>query len=92
MKNEVIGKIIKVTDLGLSCPTRVAVEYEVDGITYTIKESLKLNCETIKWSKIPIGVRKWPKIGPVKVGQEVVVEYENPKKGHIKGNDGWIIG
>lgn len=72
-------------------PIVATIEYEVDGVKYTIKESLKLKNEAIKIGFIPIGQRQIPKVKCQK-GDTVIVVYDSkkPQKAHLKGNDGVI--
>ena len=72
--------------------TVVTATYIVDGETYCIKERLKYKIEPIKIGFLPIGQRSEPKVKCCNVGDEVTILYDinNPKKGHIKGNDGII--
>ena len=86
---ETNGTVIELKLKGIDSPAVVVVEYEVDGKTYTIKETLKLKSETIKLGFLPIGQRKVPKVKCEK-GEQVIVIYDEkkPQKGHIKGNDG----
>ena len=85
----VLGKVIDLKLRGNKCPTIVIVEYEVAGNKYIIKETVKFKSEIIKLGIFPIGQKKIPKVS-FKKGETVIVEYneKDPKKGHIKGNDG----
>lgn len=69
----------------------ITVEYEVEGMKYTVEETLRLKNEVIKFGFIPIGHKQIPKVKCEK-GKTVIIEYEeqSPEKGHIKGNDGII--
>lgn len=91
MKKEVNGIVIDIKSKGLECPTIAIVEYEVEGVKHTIEETLKLKNEFIKLGFLPIGQRQVPKVKCKKGGKVVVIyDEKNPKKGHIKGNDGII--
>lgn len=91
MKKEINGVVVDLKIKGTDSPTVVTVEYEVEGVKYTIKETLKLKNEVIKLGFLPIGQRQVPKVKCEK-GKTVIIEYEErtPEKGHIKGNDGII--
>lgn len=88
---EVDGTVVDTKRKGLDFPTVITVEYEVEGMKYTVKETLKLKNEVIKFGFIPIGHRQIPKVKCEK-GKIVTIEYDekSPEKGHIKGNDGII--
>ena len=91
MKKEVNGIVIDLKIKATVDPIVVTVEYEVEGVKYTIKETLKLKNEVIKLGFLPIGQRQVPKVKCKKGGTVVVIyDEKNPKKGHIKGNDGII--
>lgn len=70
----------------------VYVVYTVDGESYIVSETLKQRTEAIKLWKIPIGQRKFNKIGPAGIGTELIIKYHpsKPNKAIIKGNDGCI--
>ena len=74
---------------GLDFPTIITVEYKVNGVKYTLKESLKYKKQLIKLGFLPIGQKLIPKV-KCKIGDSILVEYnrEKPEEGHIKGNDG----
>ncbi|MGN1268389.1 MAG: hypothetical protein ACI4U0_02665 [Candidatus Aphodocola sp.] len=88
---ETKGIVLNVKSKGLDNPTIATVEFKVKKETYQIKETIKLINKTIKFLFIPIGQKKVPVINLTK-GQEVIVVYDakNPKKAHIKGNDGKV--
>ena len=91
--SETIGTIIQCKYTGEL--VLLTVEYMVDGIRYTLKESVKYKIELIKLGKIPIGQHSIPKVPTTKVGGTLQIIYnpKNPKKSHIKGNDSiltWI--
>lgn len=91
MKKEINGVVVDLKIKGIDSPTVVTVEYEIEGVKYTIKETLKLKSEVIKLGFLPIGQRQVPKVKCEK-GKSVIIEYEEkaPDKGHIKGNGGII--
>ena len=88
---ECLGIVKEIKTRGLDFSTIVMVEYEVDGIKYVLKETLKLKSEAIKLGFLPIGQRQIPKV-KCKIGESIIVLYNksNPEKSHIKGNDGII--
>lgn len=87
-----VGTVVSLKSKGLNSPTIITVEYLVNGISYSIKETMKLKSEPIKLGAIPIGQRKVPIIGKVMIGSSVYVKYDlnNPAKALIEGNDGFI--
>lgn len=91
-RGKTIGKVIFLKSKGLNSPIIITVEYLVNGISYSIKKTMKLKSEPIKLGAIPIGQRKVPIIGKVKIGSRVYVKYDlnNPAKALIAGNDGFI--
>lgn len=91
-QGKTIGKVIFLKSKGLNSPIIITVEYLVNGISYSIKKTMKLKSEPIKLGAIPIGQRKVPIIGKVKIGSSVYVKYDlnNPAKALIEGNDGFI--
>lgn len=48
MKKEINGVVVDLKIKGIDSPTIVTVEYEIEGVKYTIKETLKLKSEVIK--------------------------------------------
>ena len=70
--------------------TVLSVDYQVEGKTYRIKETMKVKGEAIKVGKVPIGQRKKPVLGDIKKGDQVSVQYDttNPRQAIIVGNDG----
>lgn len=86
-----------ITDLrlkGSDGPFVMTVSYSVNGIEYTVKESVKLKSSTIKAGAIPVGQRKTPVIGDIRKGSSVTVKHDpaDPARALIKGNDGFITG
>lgn len=86
---QTVGTIIRVRPGGVDRPTTVYVRYEVGGMTYERRETVKLTSEAIKLGPIPIGQRKHGKI-PSRVGCTVPVAYlpEDPSMAILVGNDG----
>lgn len=74
---------------GLEFPTKITVEYEVEGQKYEITEGLAMEFKTIKLGFLPIGQKKIPKVNS-KVGSIVNVNYnpDEPSEAYIVGNDG----
>ena len=91
-QGKTIGKVIFLKSKGLNSPIIITVEYLVNCISYSIKKTMKLKSEPIKLGAIPIGQRKVPIIGKVRIGSSVYVKYDlnNPTKALIEGNDGFI--
>ena len=91
---ETTGRVVELIDRGVDFPSLLCVAYEVNGIHYEIKESLKLKSEAIKLGLIPIGQIKVPMIDSVEKGAPVTVRYskENPKNAIILENEGVITG
>jgi len=84
------GIVTNKRSLGIEEPTVISVAYEIDGIKYEIKETIKLKNEWIKIGFLPIGQRQRPVMGVVKVGDVVDVSYnpDDPKKAFIINNVG----
>ena len=61
--------------------TAATVEYEVDGKTYQIEETLIYKHRAIKLGFLPIGMISEPLMGPAKKGSKVYISYnpENPQ-------------
>lgn len=64
---------------GENCASIITVEYEVNGIIYQLKDSVKLVTLTIKLGSIPIGLHKVAVLPNAKPGTVVIVCY-NPEK------------
>ncbi len=86
------GKIKKIIDKGMDSSTIIVVEYQVDDENYSVAETLKLKSEVIKLGFLPIGQRKYPAIGSIKIGTIALVNYnpDNPAESFITENEGWI--
>lgn len=71
---------------------RIRVEYQVDGKTYEVIETVKMKSEFIKLGPIPIGQRKAPRLPTTEVGRNAVVCYdpENPRRAYLRDNKGWM--
>lgn len=74
---------------GLQFPSKVIVEYEVEGQKYEITEGLAMESKTVKFGFLTIGQKKMPKINS-KIGSIVDVNYNPnaPSEAYIIGNDG----
>lgn len=86
-----------ITDLSLKGsdgPLVMTVAYQVNGIAYIVKESVKLKSRMIKVGAIPAGQSKTPVIGDIRKGSAVTVKHDpaDPARAIIKGNDGFITG
>lgn len=88
------GIIDRLRVRGSDEPTTAYVSYYVNGIRYQIKETLKMRSETIKIGKIPIGMKKFYRLGNVSEGSQVLVQYDpmNPAKAILSENDGIMTG
>lgn len=86
---ETKGTIIKSLLASTETP-RLTVAYTVAGQDYTITENVTSKSEAIKIGFIPIGQRKVWQVKKINVGEELTIIYDpnNPRKAHIKGNDG----
>lgn len=84
------GIIKDVKSKGLDFPTIITVEYQVDGICYEVKESIKLKSKAIKIGFLPIGQEKTPRMGETRVGYSASVTYnpDNPAESYITYNTG----
>ena len=87
---ETTGTIVKSLLVSILDTPRLTVAYNVNGQDYTITENVTSRSEVIKLGFIPIGQRKILQVKKIKVGEELTIIYDaqNPKKAHIKGNDG----
>ncbi len=86
---ETKGIIIKSLLASTETP-RITVAYTVEGQNYTITENVTSKSEAIKIGFIPIGQRKIWQVKKTNIGEELTIIYDpnNPKKAHIKGNNG----
>ena len=84
------GTISEIRIKNADFATVLFVDYQVEGKTYRVKETMKVKGEAIKVGKIPIGQRKKSVLGDIKKGSRVSVQYDtaNPQKAIIVGNDG----
>jgi hypothetical protein len=91
---EVVGTIVKMDRKSMEMPTMITVEYVVDEVKYTVKESVKLKSKLIKIGFLPIGQVKTPRMGDIVVGGTAAVCYnpEQPEKAYIKENVGSMNG
>ena len=91
---EVVGTIVKMDRKSMEMPTMITVEYVVDEVKYTIKESVKLKSKLIKIGFLPIGQVKTPRMGDIAVGGTATVCYNpgQPEKAYIKENVGIMNG
>lgn len=74
--------------------TLITVQYEVNGVSYEVRESLKRKSQAIKIGFLPIGQRKTPVLPNVAVGSSVCVQYnpEDPAKAFLRDNVGRMNG
>lgn len=84
------GVVTNLKSRGLDSPTVISVEYQVDGKSYIVKESIKLRNETIKIGFLPIGQRGVPRMGDTTVGSAASINYNpsNPTEAYISKNIG----
>lgn len=89
---ETQGVIVEIKSRGIDYPTMLAVQYNVFGKVYEIKEAIKFRSETIKAGPLPVGQKKVPVLGNVGIGNKVTICYDpnDPKSAHIKENTGKI--
>lgn len=87
---QVIGAIVSLRVRGQDFPTEITVQYTVDGIDYSITETIKLKSEKIKLGFIPIGQRRVPRMPETHVGGRALVYYDpaNPEKAFLAENQG----
>ena len=88
----VIGRIKDKKVKGLDFPTIIWVEYQVDGKTYVLKDTIKYKVELIKIGFLPIGQRNYAKMGDTRVGSLARVSYNpyNPSEAFLTDNIGII--
>ena len=82
------GKVVGIKSKGLEFPTIITVEYNVGEKVFQIKEDLKLKNTTLKIGIIPIGQKKKPVLGYVRIGSIVTVAYNpgNPEDAYLPDN------
>ena len=86
--SHVEGTIAKLSSRGLGKPPIVYIDYEVDDVTYQVKDTLKPQSSAINEEKVPIDQSETSNIGGISVGATVDVYYdeENPKFAYVAGN------
>ena len=72
---ETTGIVLDIKSKGHDCPTIATIEYQVNGIKYIIKESLKLKSQAIKIGVLPVAQKLTPKVKCIK--GECVKKIEN---------------
>ena len=87
---EVFGKISNFQIKGLNHPSVISVEYTAGGKTYVLEETVKLKSVPIKIWFLTIGQRRVPTISRIKVGQKILVKYNqwNPHYAYLPDNVG----
>lgn len=82
------GIITKFRLRGVDSSSVLTVAYEVDGVEYSVTESVRMKSEAIRLGPIPIGQRQVPVMGAVEEGTKVTVIYDpkDPKKAVIGEN------
>ena len=88
--SSVIGTVVEVRSRGMDYPTRIVVEYTVDGKIYTVSETIRLKSRSVKAGFLPVGQKKTPVMGDTRVGAgaEVLYRREKPSDAVIKENRG----
>lgn len=87
---ETEGRLIKISN-GSDMEIKLHVQYVVSGHLFVCKELLRYKKhKTRKLGFLPIGYHSIPAIEVGNIGTTHTVLYnpQNPKKSHIKGNDG----
>lgn len=86
----VTGTLVDYQPDGLKQPAVIVVSYYVGETEYQIKETVKLRSEAIKVGVLPIGQRKFPKIGDTTIGRDIEVLYnkQDPSMAYIRDNVG----
>lgn len=86
---ETMGVVERIRPGGSDRASYAYVRYCVDGVEYTLRESLKLNSALIKLGPIPIGQRKTYVLG-CSVGSTVRVSYlpSDPSRAILTDNRG----
>lgn len=82
------GIITKFRLRGVDSSSVITVAYEVDGVEYSVTESVRMKSEAIRLGPIPIGQRQVPVMGAVEKGTKVTVIYDpkDPQKAVIGEN------
>lgn len=86
----VVGHISDKTLRGSDFPISISVEYYVNDKLYVITETIKYEKKTIKIGNIPIGQKRVPKIGNIRIDSPTLVAYNpnNPQEAYIVENEG----
>lgn len=89
---QTVGNIVDIKCRNSEGVAKITVRYNVNGMEYTIRESLKLISKMIKVGGMPIGQRKVPRLGNVKIGTQLRVQYNpsKPQKAFLSDNVGRI--
>lgn len=84
------GRVKELKVKGQDFPTMISVEYQVDGSSYVVTESLKFKSESIKLGFLPIGQKRVPVMGNTTIGSPSTVSYNpsNPAESFITNNIG----
>ena len=88
---ETIGRVVKLKSKGISFPTVITVQYEVNGEVFEVRETVKKRYEWIKIGFFPIGQRRIPVMGHTAVGSDASVTYnpDRPEESYITYNKGF---
>lgn len=86
------GTVMKLQSRGVDFPTDIYVQYEVNSITYEVRESIKLKIKAIKIGFLPIGMQQIPVMPDTRVGSKAWVVYNpnNPAEAYLRDNIGTI--
>lgn len=86
----VLGKVSNLKVKGQDFPTQVTVEYQVDGVTYEVTETLKLKSEKIKLGFLTVGQKRVAAMGDSRVGSSAKVNFNPscPAEAYITHNVG----
>ena len=87
---QVVGHISDKTLRGSDFPTSVSVEYYVNDKLYAITETIKYERKAVKIGAIPIGQKRVPKIGSIRIDSPTLVAYNpnNPQEAYLVENEG----
>lgn len=86
----VVGHISDKTLRGSDFPISISVEYYVNDKLYVITETIKYEKKAIKIGNIPIGQKRVPKIGNIRIDSPTLVAYNpnNPQEAYLVENEG----
>lgn len=87
---QVVGHISDRILRGSDFPISISVEYYVNNKLYVITETIKYEKKVIKIGNIPIGQKRVPKIGSIRIDSPILVAYNpnNPQEAYLVENEG----